>query len=180
MLNSLWSLALCPQVSPQDKQPPGVMDRVVRITGAELEQLMRAVALIVTKLSENPNYSKFTSSNMSYTHHVGIHSYGGPPPGYNGSMMGAGGGGRDRGDGQRTEVTIPVPEARVGAIIGKGGEVISQLKNVVGVRIRISEREDFVPGTRNRKVTISGAPEAVSIAQVLIQQKISQSAPPLE
>ena len=56
---------------------------------------------------------------------------------------------------------------QVGAIIGKGGEVISQLKTVIGVKIRISDRDDFVPGTRNRKVTISGAADAVQIAQVL-------------
>lgn len=65
----------------------------------------------------------------------------------------------------------------MGAIIGKGGEVISQLKSVIGVKIRISDRDDFVPGTRNRKVTISGAADAVQIAQVLIHQKISQAAP---
>ncbi len=45
-------------------------------------------------------------------------------------------------------------------------QVISQLKSVVGVKIRISDREDFVPGTRNRKVTISGTADAVQIAQV--------------
>lgn len=56
---------------------------------------------------------------------------------------------------------------QVGAIIGKGGEVISQLKSVIGVKIRISDRDDFLPGTRNRKVTISGAADAVQIAQVL-------------
>ncbi len=65
---------------------------------------------------------------------------------------------------------------QVGAIIGKGGEVISQLKSVIGVKIRISDRDDFVPGTRNRKVTISGAADAVQIAQVLIHQKINQAA----
>ena len=55
---------------------------------------------------------------------------------------------------------------QVGAIIGKGGDVISQLKSVIGVKIRISDRDDFVPGTRNRKVTISGSADAVQIAQV--------------
>ena len=59
---------------------------------------------------------------------------------------------------------------QVGAIIGKGGEVISQLKSVIGVKIRISDRDDFVPGTRNRKVTISGAADAVQIAQVRPRQ----------
>ena len=61
----------------------------------------------------------------------------------------------------------------MGAIIGKGGEVISQLKSVIGVKIRISDRDDFVPGTRNRKVTISGAAEAVQIAQVQLSSALS-------
>ena len=65
--------------------------------------------------------------------------------------------------------------AQVGAIIGKGGEVISQLKSVIGVKIRISDRDDFVPGTRNRKVTISGAAEAVQIAQVHLPSALSCS-----
>jgi hypothetical protein len=56
-------------VSPQDKQPLGIPDRVVRITGAQ-DQLLRAVALLLTKLVESPNYTRFTTSNVSY----------GPPP----------------------------------------------------------------------------------------------------
>lgn len=158
----------------QEKQPPGVPDRVVRTTG-DSQQLMRAVALLLRKLASNPNYGRFTNNSVSY-------SYGGygAPGGANGAMggmayIGPGPlGGKGGGLQQRTEVTVSVPEARVGAIIGKGGEVISQLKSVVGVKIRISDREDFVPGTRNRKVTISGAGEAVQIAQLLIQQKINQ------
>ena len=159
----------------QEKQPPGVPDRIVRTTG-DAQQLMRAVALLLRKLASNANYSRFTNNLVSY-------DYGYGPPGANGGLGGGlafvGGGpsplvGKGGALQQRTEVTVSVPEARVGAIIGKGGEVISQLKSVVGVKIRISDREDFVPGTRNRKVTISGAGEAVQIAQLLIQQKINQ------
>ncbi len=39
---------------PQDRMPPGVTDRTVRITGQDVEQLMRAVALILTKLVQVP------------------------------------------------------------------------------------------------------------------------------
>lgn len=163
----------------QEKQPPGVPDRVVRITG-EAGQLMRAVALLLRKLASNVNYGRFTNNSVSYNYAyagpgpnggIGGMAYGGGPPGPN-SMVGKPGSLP-----RRSEVTVSVPEARVGAIIGKGGEVISQLKSVVGVKIRISDREDFVPGTRNRKVTISGAADAVQIAQLLIQQKINQAAP---
>ena len=75
----------------QDRMPPGVQDRTVRITGADLEQLMRATALILTKLSQNPNYSRFTSTSVSY---------GGYSAGYGGTYGG------------RNAVAGPPPEAR--------------------------------------------------------------------
>jgi hypothetical protein len=45
---------------------PGVNDRVVRITAEDVEQLMRAVALIITKLSENPSYFRHMNHALSY------------------------------------------------------------------------------------------------------------------
>ena len=183
-------------VSSQDKQPPGVLDRVVRVTGGP-EQLLRAVALLLTKLAENPNYARFTSATVSYAAPAV-----GPAPSapFAASLPAVPTSGSGPKGQQRVEVTVSVPEGRVGAVIGKGGEVrvsarppwqascclcarqqrgahllsagrlraqvISQLKSVVGVKIRISDREDFVPGTRNRKVTISGTADAVQIAQV--------------
>ena len=68
--------------------PPGVQDRTVRVTGADLEQLMRATALILTKLSQNPNYSRFTSTSVSYGgysanyggNYGGRNTAAGPPP----------------------------------------------------------------------------------------------------
>ena len=179
--HQIAAFPLCPCdgfLREQEKQPPGVPDRVVRTTG-DAQQLMRAVALLLRKLAGNANYSRFTTNSVSYNY-----AYGGPG-GSNGALGGMGYGpglppnpvAPKGGLAQRAEVTVSVPEARVGAIIGKGGEVISQLKSVVGVKIRISDREDFIPGTRNRKVTISGAAEAVQIAQLLIQQKMNQAAP---
>ena len=49
----------------QEKQPLGLPDRVVKITGTP-DQLLRAVALLLTKLVESPNYTRFTTSNVSY------------------------------------------------------------------------------------------------------------------
>ena len=56
-------------------------------------------------------------------------------------------------------------------------QVINNLKSLVGVRIRVSNREDYFPGTKDRKVTISGSAEAVQIAQALIAQKIAAAGP---
>ena len=61
---------------------PGVSDRIVRLTAEDVEQLMRAVALIITKLSENPNYGRFNTPSVNYA----ASGYGG-------------GGGRGRGAG---------------------------------------------------------------------------------
>lgn len=58
----------CPDtlcVCAQEKQPLGLPDRVVKITGSP-DQLLRAVALLLTKLVESPNYTRFTTSNVSY------------------------------------------------------------------------------------------------------------------
>ena len=72
-------------VSAQDRQPPGVSDRVVRIMG-ELDAsgrtgLLRALNLITDKLVESPNYSKVTRNSVSY----GTPGY----PGYGPSPSGA-------------------------------------------------------------------------------------------
>ena len=50
----------------QDEMLAGVNERVVRIEAQDVEQLMRAVALIITKLSENPDYARNTNSSTVY------------------------------------------------------------------------------------------------------------------
>lgn len=52
------------------------------------------------------------------------------------------------------------------------GAVINQIKELLGVSIRISKKGEFLPGTYDRACSITGTPEAVEIAQRLIQQKI--------
>jgi RNA-binding protein Nova len=156
-------------LSPQDRMPPGVADRTVRITGEDLEQLMRATALILTKLSQNPNYSRFTSTSVSY----GGYGAGGYAGGYGGRGAAAAGPPPEVFEnGPQGEAVVAVPDRAVGAIIGKGGEVINQIKNVVGVRIRVSGRDEYIEGTRDRNVTISGPKEAVAIAEQLIRKKM--------
>ena len=128
---------------------------------------MRATAQLLQKLVENPSFSRFTNPTISYPVQRGFPSEAAH------FQLPSAGLQHDAGMQPRTEMTIRVPEVRVGAIIGKGGEVINQLKSLVGVRIRISGRDDFFPGTQDRKVTISGTAEAVQIAQALIAQKIN-------
>lgn len=44
---------------------PGVHERVITITGS-IEEEMRAVALIITKMAEDPNFPMHSSINLSY------------------------------------------------------------------------------------------------------------------
>ena len=127
---------------------------------------MRATAQLLQKLVDNPSFSRFMSPTISYPVQRGF-------PTEAAHFQLPAGLPHDAGLQPRTEVTIRVAEVRIGAVIGKGGEVINQLKSLVGVRIRISGRDDFFPGSQDRKVTISGTAEAVQIAQALIAQKIN-------
>lgn len=47
---------------------------------------------------------------------------------------------------------------------------------VTGVTIKVSGRDDLVPGTQNRKVTLTGvSAEAVQIAQYMLSKKLKES-----
>ena len=48
------------------------------VASGELEQIMRAVALILSRLAENPNYSKFTSNSVSIGGGLALPSQRGP------------------------------------------------------------------------------------------------------
>jgi RNA-binding protein Nova len=156
---------------------PGLTERVVRISG-DLDGLMRAVALVVTKLSENPDYHLLTDANLSYSARFGGGSGGGGGGGgglggYSGDrQMGGHSGGGGAGFGvHTTTMTLAIPEDRVGTVIGKQGAVINQIKDLVKVSIRISKRGEHLPGTNDRACEITGAPDAVELAQRLIMQR---------
>ncbi|XP_051962580.1 RNA-binding protein Nova-1-like isoform X2 [Xyrauchen texanus] len=76
-------------------------------------------------------------------------------------------------EGAKDVVEIAVPENLVGAILGKGGKTLVEYQELTGARIQISKKGEFVPGTRNRKVTITGSPAATQAAQYLISQRIT-------
>ncbi|XP_016887499.1 RNA-binding protein Nova-2 isoform X3 [Cynoglossus semilaevis] len=76
-------------------------------------------------------------------------------------------------EGAKEIVEIAVPENLVGAILGKGGKTLVEYQELTGARIQISKKGEFIPGTRNRKVTITGSQAATQAAQYLISQRIT-------
>ena len=67
-----------------------------------------------------------------------------------------------------------VPETLVGAILGKGGKTLVEFQNLTGAKIQISKKNEYVPGTRNRRVTITGPVTAAQNAHFLVMQRVAQ------
>ncbi|MEE6489918.1 hypothetical protein FKM82_015726 [Ascaphus truei] len=75
--------------------------------------------------------------------------------------------------GGKEMLEMAVPETLVGAILGKGGKTLVEYQELTGARIQISKKGEFVPGTRSRRVTITGPPGATQAAQYLIGQRVA-------
>lgn len=56
--------------------------------------------------------------------------------------------------------------------LGPSGRNLVEIQNSSGATIQISKKGIFSPGTRNRIVTISGQPNAIARATLLIEQTI--------
>lgn len=74
---------------------------------------------------------------------------------------------QDPDGGAATQVTIP--KGLAGAIIGRGGERIRNIRARSGADIKI---EEATPEMKDRIITIRGDPEQIQFAQVLMQQSV--------
>lgn len=68
----------------------------------------------------------------------------------------------------------PAINRTVNAHAGPGGRSLIEIQHISGANIQISKKGTFAPGTRNRIVTISGAPQAINTAHFLIEQRINE------
>ena len=75
-------------------------------------------------------------------------------------------------DGQRETVELSIPETLIGAVLGKAGRTLVEFQDISGAKIQISKKGEYVVGTRNRKVTITGKPPCPQTAQFLISQRV--------
>ncbi|PQQ05415.1 protein BTR1 isoform X1 [Prunus yedoensis var. nudiflora] len=173
------------KISPQDNNYFGLNDRLVTVTG-NLDEQMRAVDLIVSKLSEDPHYTQSMNAPFSYpgVFFSGFHgipytyvlpsvataaynamSYG--PPNGNGGKF------QNNKEDRSNSVTIGVADSHIGLVVGRGGRTIMEISQASGARIKISDRGDFMSGTTDRKVTITGSQRAIRAAESMILQKVS-------
>mmetsp|Transcript_6390 Transcript_6390/g.8545 ORF Transcript_6390/g.8545 Transcript_6390/m.8545 type:complete len:835 (-) Transcript_6390:895-3399(-) len=77
---------------------------------------------------------------------------------------------------QQANIQIAVPDNLIGAILGRGGQTLTELQLCSHTRIQISQRGVFVPGTNHRIVTITGpTADNVTTAQFLINQRMARN-----
>ncbi|CAH1102068.1 unnamed protein product [Psylliodes chrysocephalus] len=67
---------------------------------------------------------------------------------------------------------MTVPNELIGCVIGKGGTKIAEIRQISGAMIRISNCDDRETGSSDRTITISGNPDAVALAQYLINMSV--------
>ena len=70
-----------------------------------------------------------------------------------------------------------VPDDVASQIIGRGGETVRRIQSESGAVVRMSCRGEYYPGTQDRIITLSGAPEQVVAAKNMIQNVISTPDP---
>ncbi|XP_023879652.1 protein BTR1 isoform X2 [Quercus suber] len=151
------------KISPQDNNYYGLNDRLVTVTGT-LDEQMRAIDLILCKLAEDPHYSQSMNAPFSYPVAHNSMNYG---------PNGAGGKFQNNKEDRSNSMTIGVADGHIGLVVGRGGRTIMEISQVSGARIKISDRGDFMSGTSDRKVTITGSQRAIRAAESMIMQKVA-------
>ncbi|KAG5237806.1 hypothetical protein OIU76_012576 [Salix suchowensis] len=151
------------KISPLDTSFSGLTDRLVTLTGT-LEEQMHAIDLILSKLTDDPHYSQTMHAPFSYAAAYNTMNHG---------LNGAGVKFQHNKDDITNSVTIGVADEHIGLVVGRGGRNIMEISQTSGARLKISDRGDFMSGTTDRKITITGSQRAIRAAEDMIMQKVS-------
>jgi len=160
------------RLSSQNQAPPGCHDRILTISGT-IGQILRAVALVAANLLEDQNYATLVKRPSTYRPSLDY--------GRGGSMdHGRGHYNNNHHHQQQHSVdpqnvvsaTMQVDDSKMGPILGKGGRTITEIQVSSGCRIKVSDRNDFVPGTNLRTLQISGSVTGVQLAWEMLEERL--------
>lgn len=75
---------------------------------------------------------------------------------------------------QQNQITkeMTVPNELIGAVIGKGGTKIFEIRKISGAMIRISKSSEEEEDSQDRTITMTGTPDAIALAQYLINMSV--------
>ncbi|CAN6887713.1 unnamed protein product [Brassica oleracea] len=157
------------KISPLDFE---LSDRLLTLSGT-MEEQMRAIALILTKLTEEDDYSQQMHSPNSYRKDLGLrnilHAW------KSVKSRRSLGSKQNHKEDSYNSVTIGVSDEHIGVVIGRKGSHIMEISESSGARIKISGRGGFLPGTTDRKVTLSGFQASIDLAVSIIERKVDKA-----
>ena len=67
---------------------------------------------------------------------------------------------------------IAIPEMMVSSVAGTDNKLLTDLMQTTGARVQLSGKGEFIPGTYNRKLTITGPILSVQSAHMIVLQKL--------
>ena len=172
-------------------------ERILSITGV-LDNVLTAMDLVVKKLNEDDEISKYVNPTTAYDRSAtgagSVH-----PSMPNGGDPFRGGGRSERRQDRvvqmqpplsvpssafnfaetsfsaTTTINLAVPDEYVGIILGSGGSFMAEITRCTGAKITVSRKGDFIQGTKNRSVTITGTPNAAQTAHQYIAEKLKSA-----
>lgn len=75
-------------------------------------------------------------------------------------------------------IQLAVPNEIVGNLFGRGGSTLREIISLSGAKIHVSDKGDFIEGTTNRLVTITGTPACAQAAHLFINQRLQTPSKP--
>merc|ERR1711890_190209 len=122
-----------------------------------------------------PVYQPFQTNNSNFMHNVTSNVF-------NNTMASVGNPGNNYGNSNyqaksrvksKFQVEMQIPNEVVGFILGKQGQTISESSRRSGAKLQFSGKDEFVPGTADRILTITGGMYQVQSAYILVDEKLA-------
>lgn len=156
-------------------------ERVLTISG-NVSSCAKCTTLILGKLAEDEESARFVNRGTTYSSQIGNMFGGGDRRTGRGGSRGnshataiVDGSGGDIS--ASTTITLAIPDNLVGNILGKQGATMREIMSLSGAKVVVSPRGEFVEGTSNRLVTITGAPSCAQTAHYFVSQKLQVQQP---
>ncbi|KAL6867373.1 hypothetical protein ACP4OV_015397 [Aristida adscensionis] len=142
----------------------GLHDRILHMIGTFPNQI-KAVEEILSKLVDDPQYPPPLTSHLLCLD-VSSHGYATATTRYTRPQRtGAAIDAR-----KKHTIEIGIANEQIPSVIGPAGRTIRTLSEASGAIIEVSDEGDFIPGTHDRKVKITGTQEATRRAKDIIRK----------
>ncbi len=147
-------------------------DEIAVAVHGNLAQVHAAAKMLLDAIHASPG--TYVYANKSTHYNVGaLPMFQVPRPGAGASELRAGYCYQPAFVGPISSVQIYLHDSQIGSVVGRGGCHINEIQRTTSTRIKVSQRNVFLPGTQNRILTITGPTQGIQAAQVLIMERAS-------